>query len=105
MNPKSSVVFDGHVYRGKPPQEIFLEAKRGYEILETSPYLDKSLSMKQNLSKEIIRQVKALPDGARLEWHVSTERGATAIRNVVIESLERLRLDVDQVAVIATEQS
>lgn len=102
-DPSKAAFLGGRVLRGEPPQEVFLEAKRGYEILERYPNSLRAEGIRENLSKEAIRQLRILPDDAKLEWHVSTERGATAIRDTIEElSIER-GLDVDQIAVIAAE--
>lgn len=105
LDPSRTVTFDGHVLRGEPPQEVFLEAKRGYEILDRSPDTPRARGIRQNLEEEVIRQYNVLPDNARLEWHVSTESGATAIRNAVINALREEGMDVDRIVIIATDST
>ena len=74
------VAFDGHTYRGD--EEVFLESKRGYALLNFRPDLRKSERMAERLLDEAERQLDALPDHARLEWHVSDPDGVEAIRKV-----------------------
>ncbi|MGO1977409.1 hypothetical protein [Brachybacterium tyrofermentans] len=58
-NPRNSsrqVSFDGHVYRGHPPQEVFLEAKRGYEyILDNAHHSERAVGVKVGIEKELVR--------------------------------------------------
>ncbi|WP_010533226.1 Tox-REase-5 domain-containing protein [Brachybacterium squillarum] len=87
----NKVAFDGRTMRGD--QEVFLEAKRGYEILQDAPGSAMASDMMKSIHKQASSQTKALPDGAKLEWHVSSQKGATAIRNV-LESEGLRKIDV-----------
>lgn len=83
LNPDTGkhVNFDGHTYRGD--QEIFLDAKDGYAKLATEPGKPWTDGMKDGLLKEVENQLGALPEGARLEIHVSDPMGAAAIRKLL----------------------
>lgn len=48
--------------------------------------------------------MRVLPKGAELEWHVSTARGATAIRNIVDEYELINDVNFDELTIIATDQ-
>jgi hypothetical protein len=77
------VAFDGHTYRGDDGrEEVFLESKRGYALLKFRPDLRKVERMAERLLDEAERQLDALPDDARLEWHVSDPDGEEAIRKL-----------------------
>lgn len=91
------VAFDGHTVRGKPPTEIFLEAKHGHKGLLY--YAEKNWSQKaqDNIIAQVSRQLSVLPKGAQLEWHVSSREGAQAI------SLLFISKQVYSVKVIFTE--
>ena len=104
MTPERTVSFDGRTLRGDPPQEVYLEAKRGYEILDRAPYSQRAEGMRHNLLEELRRQMRVLPKGAELEWHVSTARGATAIRNIVDEYELINDVNFDELTIIATDQ-
>ncbi|WP_233213736.1 Tox-REase-5 domain-containing protein [Mycobacterium hubeiense] len=75
------VNFDGHTLRGD--QEVFLDAKDGYAKLATEPGKPWTQGMERTILDEIPRQLRALPDGAALEVHVSDPLGAAAIRNLI----------------------
>lgn len=81
-----TVDFDGHTWRGDPPQEVFLEAKHGHAQLSTYPESKWSVDKAEALVKEAKGQVKALPPGAKLEWHVSDPVGAAAIKELLKDS-------------------
>lgn len=49
--------------------------------------------MMKSIHKQASSQTRALPDGAKLEWHVSSQKGATAIRNL-LESEGMRKIDV-----------
>jgi len=86
------VRIDGRTWRGHPPQEVYLDAKRGYQILHHNPTHEKSVGMKGNLIDEANRQLGVLPPGAKLEWHISSREAADAISRI----LEDARIyDVD----------
>ncbi|PFG21003.1 Tox-REase-5 domain-containing protein [Serinibacter salmoneus] len=76
---RGAVNFDGHVWRGHPPVEVFMDAKRNHADL-VSPHSTWASTRRKELVDEAWRQLAALPPGARLEWHVSTPGGAQAIR-------------------------
>ena len=77
------VRIDGHTWRGHPPQEIYLDAKRGYQILHHNPDHPKAKGVQQQLIKEANRQLEVLPPGAKLEWHVSSREAADAISRIL----------------------
>ena len=77
----STVSFDGRTERNG--QEVFLEAKDGYEVLYDRPDSTLSKDIANNIKAQAKRQLDALPDGATLEWHCSTQKGATALRNLL----------------------
>lgn len=81
-----AVDFDGHVYRGEPPQEVFLEAKLGYQDLVNDPGGSWASRVRAKLLKQALRQRDALPPGAVLEWHVSDARSASAIAKLFEEA-------------------
>lgn len=84
VNPETGrpVRYDGHTLRGDPPVEVFLEAKKGYEGLHWNPDSTRSQGMRESIVAQIERQRAALPDGAQLEWHVSSIKGAEAIQRI-----------------------
>ena len=49
----------GHTWRGHPPQEVFLDAKRGYQRIHHNPTHSKGV--KDNLIDEAKRQLGVLP--------------------------------------------
>ena len=69
----------------RAPSETFDRATKtdGYEVLYNDPKGTVAKDMAKNLEKQAKRQVDALPDGAVLEWHCSTQKGATALRNLL----------------------
>ncbi|WP_422936502.1 Tox-REase-5 domain-containing protein [Sinomonas sp. P47F7] len=91
--PKGSgrpVQFDGHVWRGRPPAEIFLEAKDGYGIM-VDPVKPKFFFT--NHVREFIEQaqgqvnaVQRLRPDARIEWHFSNREVADAVREAFFEA-------------------
>ena len=84
------VRIDGRTWRGHPPQEVYLDAKRGYQRVYYDPASSKGI--KDNLIDEADRQLGVLPPGAKLEWHISSREGADAISRI----LEDARIyDVD----------
>ncbi|AGM26872.1 hypothetical protein MASS_0270 [Mycobacteroides abscessus subsp. bolletii 50594] len=86
LNPDTGKVvnFDGHVLRNG--QEVFLDAKDGYAKLATEPGKPWTNGMTDGLLKEVESQLGALPDGARLEIHVSDPTGAAAIRKLLSDN-------------------
>lgn len=79
------VDYDGHVVRGKPPEEIFLEAKFGYHEFATDPNGQWAAERRDKVVSQARQQLDALPPGARLEWHVSDARGAAALKKLLID--------------------
>lgn len=79
------VSFDGHTHRGHPPVEVFLEAKDGYAQLHYRPDSDWSTRVSARLAAQADRQLTVVPEGARLEWHVSDPHGAAGIRTALAE--------------------
>ncbi|WP_136611572.1 Tox-REase-5 domain-containing protein [Sinomonas albida] len=84
------VQFDGHVWRGRPPREIFLEAKDGYGIM-VDPAKPRFFFTKHG--QEFIEQarsqaeaVRRLCPEARIEWHFSNRDVADAVRDVFLDS-------------------
>jgi uncharacterized protein YukE len=75
------VNFDGHDYRNG--HEVFLDAKDGYEALATQPGKPWTEGMANSILDEVPRQLRALPEGATLEIHVSNPLGAAAIRDML----------------------
>ncbi len=75
------VRIDGRTWRGHPPQEVYLDAKRGYQRVYYDPASSKGI--KDNLIDEADRQLGVLPPGAKLEWHISTREGADAIAKIL----------------------
>jgi len=75
------VRIDGRTWRGHPPQEIYLDAKRGYQRIHYDPTNTKG--MQQQLIDEAKRQLKVLPPGAKLEWHISSREAADAISRIL----------------------
>ena len=75
------VRIDGRTWRGHPPQEVYLDAKRGYQRVYYDPTSSKGI--KDNLIAEAKRQLGVLPTGAKLEWHISSREGADAISRIL----------------------
>gem|GEM_PF-2523175 len=75
------VRIDGRTWRGHPPQEVYLDAKRGYQRTYYDPASSKGI--KDNLIAEANRQLGVLPPGAKLEWHISSREGADAISRIL----------------------
>ena len=75
------VRIDGRTWRGHPPQEVYLDAKRGYQRVYYDPASSKGI--KDNLIAEAKRQLGVLPPGAKLEWHISSREGADAIAKIL----------------------
>ena len=75
------VRIDGRTWRGHPPQEVYLDAKRGYQRVYYDP--THSEGMRKQLIAEANRQLGVLPPGAKLEWHISSREGADAISRIL----------------------
>ena len=86
INPSTGKVvrFDGHTRRADDQQDVFLDAKRGYQLIVFKPDLEKAKAMKVNLVAEARRQLNALPDAAVLEWHCSDAHAAREIRRILL---------------------
>jgi hypothetical protein len=80
------VSFDGHTNRGHPPVEVFLEAKDGYARLYHQPESTWSYDASRSLLLQTRRQIRALPDDAIMEWHVSDAHGARAIAGLFAQA-------------------
>lgn len=80
LDTGAPVSFDGHTYRG--PQEVFLEAKDGFRGLAFAPDNSYWMGRAESALEQVDRQLGALPQGARLEWHVSDPYGAAALRDL-----------------------
>lgn len=80
LDTGAPVSFDGHTYRG--PQEVFLEAKDGFRGLAFAPDNAYWTGRAESALEQVDRQLGALPQGARLEWHVSDPYGAAALRDL-----------------------
>ncbi|WP_439692052.1 Tox-REase-5 domain-containing protein [Curtobacterium sp. SP.BCo] len=95
----TTVDFDGMTERGHPPQEVFLDAKafsRGIAFADPAgPYWSKRIP---KMIEQAEDQLAALPDGARLEWHVSDPYAADAVRRL----LRGAGIDGDDLTVIFT---
>lgn len=95
----TTVDFDGMTERGHPPQEVFLDAKafsRGIAFADPAgPYWSKRIP---KMIEQAEDQLAALPDGARLEWHVSDPYAADAVRRL----LRGGGIDGDDLTVIFT---
>jgi hypothetical protein len=78
------VDFDGHAWRGQPPEEFFLDAKEGYvKPIVDSPWPGGQRGQLDKFKKQAERQILALKQSgsqARLEWHFSDEKVADAVR-------------------------
>ncbi|MDO6146377.1 hypothetical protein, partial [Paenarthrobacter aurescens] len=76
------VEFDGHLWRGHPPVEVFQEVKGNYTYLEKR-FFQKIGATDKTISKwvdnQLKRQFEALPSDARLEW-IFTRNEDLAIR-------------------------
>lgn len=90
----SPVAFDGHTLRGA--DEVFLDAKDGYRGLAFNPQAGPFRGMAQTSVEKALRQLDALPDGARLEWHVSDPHGAAALRQLIEDA------GIDDLSIIYT---
>ncbi|CPS15893.1 Tox-REase-5 domain-containing protein [Mycobacteroides abscessus] len=80
LDTGAPVSFDGHTYRG--PQEVFLEAKDGFRGLAFAPDNAYWMGRAESALEQVDRQLGALPQGAKLEWHVSDPYGAAALRDL-----------------------
>jgi hypothetical protein len=95
-NPKSGghpyVDFDGHVWRGQPPQEVFLEAKDGYGYVADSKSFPGARAL-EDFDDEASRQLDAIQQSspnAKLEWHYSSQEAADFMN----EHFESVGIDV-----------
>jgi|GEM_PF-4479766 len=89
------VEFDGHLWRGHPPVEVFQEVKGNYSYLEKR-FFKKIGATDAAIAKwtrgQMTRQLEALPAGARLEWIFTTnEELAQRVRTAV----RRARFPID----------
>ena len=87
------VEFDGHLWRGQPPHEVFLEAKGGYEKIMFEPWYKGGLKgQMRDWLAAAQRQREAMPPGASLEWHFAEQRVADLMRDAVAGA--KLNVDV-----------
>ncbi|MBT1678084.1 hypothetical protein KK094_00665 [Curtobacterium flaccumfaciens pv. flaccumfaciens] len=95
----ATVDFDGMTERGHPPQQVFFDAKafdRGIAFADPSgPYWSKRIP---KMIEQAEDQIAALPEGARLEWHVWDPYAADAVRRL----LRGAGIDGDDLTVIFT---
>ena len=86
------IMVDGHVWRGQPPEEIFLEAKDGYNFpIIRRPWGNAAKDQLDDFTDEAIRQVEAARQaGGRVEWHFSDEDVANWMRDY----FQRKEIDV-----------
>ncbi|VXC14464.1 hypothetical protein ARTHRO9V_210172 [Arthrobacter sp. 9V] len=89
------VEFDGHLWRGHPPVEVFQEIKGNYSHLE-KPFFRGIGATDAAIAKwtrgQMTSQLEALPAGARLEWIFTTfEELAQIVRTAV----RRARFPID----------
>ena len=82
------VMVDGHVWRGQPPEEIFLEAKDGYNFpIIRQPWEDAPTRQLDRFTREAEDQVAAAEQaGGRVEWHFSDEEVANWMRDYFAEN-------------------
>lgn len=79
------IEFDGHVFRGSPPAEVFLEAKDGYSFIADGTLPD---FISEDQIERFVKQARAqaaavadLGEGRRLiEWHFSNRDVAEVVR-------------------------
>jgi hypothetical protein len=95
-NPKSGghpyVDFDGHVWRGQPPQEVFQEAKDGYPYVADPESFIGQAALAQ-MDQEATGQLAALRQSspnAKLEWYFSSQEAADFMN----EHFENVGIDV-----------
>ena len=79
------VDFDGHVWRkdgNGNPQEVFLEAKNKYGWLfgDSKGLRPKRLQTMNDFYDQMTNQLKAMPRGAKLEWHFQEKIVADEVR-------------------------
>lgn len=83
-NPETGEVvrFDsGPIDRGD--QQVILDAKHNYTPLIKSPEAPWTGSIRNDLVDEAERQLRVLPPGTELEWHVANPQSAAIIRNLL----------------------
>lgn len=71
----------GPVMRGD--QEFFLDAKHNYAPLFEHPEAPWTAGIREGLVAEAERQLRVLPDGAILEWHVANPQSAAIMRDLL----------------------
>ena len=90
QNAKGYVDFDGHVWRGQPPEEVFLDAKDGYtKLLIDQPWAEARSSQLDKFLKEAQAQLGAIRGSGsegRMEWHFSSEESARIVQEFFAES-------------------
>lgn len=90
-----TVEFDGHLWRGHPPVEVFQEVKGNYSYLE-KPFFRGIGATDAAIAKWVRGQMKsqleALPVGARLEWIFTTNE---ELAQLVRTAVRRARFPID----------
>ena len=79
------VDFDGHAWRkdgNGNPQEVFLEAKNKYGWLfgKSKGLEPKRIQTMKDFYDQMTNQLKAMPKGAKLEWHFQEKIVADEVR-------------------------
>jgi hypothetical protein len=81
---RPEIEFDGHGWRGQPPQEIYLEAKSGYQAqIVEDVYPDARKGILEEMEDQAKRQLNAIRQnspGATLEWHFSNQQAAEIVQ-------------------------
>lgn len=75
------VRYDGPTIRDG--QEIYLDAKREYPMLVNQADKPWVASIRDGLVDEVARQVRAMPEGAVVEWHVSNRGSSEVMRQLL----------------------
>ncbi len=83
-NGQQWVDFDGHVWRGQPPQEYFLDAKDDYSHFLANPQWEGArqeqlIALEAQALRQIAARNQTSPD-AKIEWHFSGEGDAMLVR-------------------------
>lgn len=72
------ISYDGHTIRNGG--EVYQEVKNGWDELAFYPESEKMEAKMGEFVKQAREQVRALPDGALLEWHMSDPLAASVIK-------------------------
>ena len=86
----ATVDFDGHVWRGKPPQEVYIDAKDGYNFpIVNRPWEQAADIQLRKWKEEATRQLDVLDQtgvNARVEWHFSDKAVAEVVEEYFKEN-------------------